>query len=69
MPLGKDQFPKAIREGESELLQQAVCSVTQIRESPNSPISSRLTLLLFRYIVPPNENQTSTAPEKKKILI
>ena len=39
----------------------------QIRESLPSPISSRITILLFWYVVPLSTNQTSFAPGKEEI--
>ena len=34
--------------------------------SPPSPMSSRITILLFWYVVPLSENQTSLAPGKEE---
>ena len=55
VPLGKNQFPLP------GWLQQAV---TQLRALSPSPMSSRATQLLFWYVVPLSENQTSPAPGK-----
>ena len=66
VPLGKNQFPRApfSREG----WQQAVRLVTQSRAS-SSPMSSRVTILLFWYVVPLSENLTSPIPGKERILM
>ena len=58
VPLGKNQFPLP------GWLQQAVWLVTQLRALSPSPMSSRATQLLFWYVVPLSENQTSPAPGK-----
>ena len=38
----------------------------QKRALPLSPISSKITILLFWYVVPLSENQTSPAPGKEE---
>ena len=38
----------------------------QKRASPPSPISSKITTLLFWYVVPLSENQTSLSPGKEE---
>ena len=68
--MGKNQFPKAdIFPLVSEEVQQAVRLVTQSRASLPSPMSSRATILLFWYVVPLSENQTSPEPGKKATYI
>ena len=44
--------------------QQAVRLVMQSRAVSFSPMSSRVTQLLFWYVVPLSDNQTSPAPGK-----
>ena len=62
--MGKNQFPKAgpISRGP----QQVVRLVIQSRASPPSSMSSRVTILLFWYVVLLSENQTSPAPGKEE---
>ena len=50
VPLGKDHLPK------NSLRQQVVRLVTQRRASSPSPMSSRVTILLFWYVVKLSEN-------------
>ena len=38
----------------------------QKRASPPSPMSSKITTLLFWYVAPLSENQTSPAPGKEE---
>ena len=52
-----------------EGLQQAVRLVLQSRAVFISPTSSRVTRLLFWYVVPLSENQTSPAPGKERIIM
>ena len=61
VPLGKNQFPKT-NPFPSEGWQQAVWLVMQSRALGPSPMSSRVTLLLFLYGIP-----LSTAAGKKEI--
>ena len=66
--MGKNQFPKTDPFlPESKDWQQAVCLVMQSRASSPSLMFSRITILLFWYVVPLSENQTSPAPWKKEI--
>ena len=63
--MGKNQFPKTDPFSDR---QQAVWLVLQSRASPLSLMFSRVTILLFWYVVPLSENQTSVpAPGKKEI--
>ena len=55
--LGKNQSPKAeISDGVSLLRQQSARSVRQSKASSPSPMFSRVTRLLFWYVVPLKEN-------------
>ena len=65
-PIGEEPVPynhSIVWEGR----QQTVWLVMQSRASSPSPMSSRVTILLFWYVVPLSENLTSPAPGKKEI--
>ena len=63
--LGKYQFP----ETDPGVRQQALRFVIQSRGLSSSPMSSRVTRLLFGYVVPLSENSTSLASETGKYVM
>ena len=66
VPLGKNQFPITDPLPLSVRRQQAIWSVRQSRALPPSPISSRVTILLFWYVVPLREKLTLPGPGEHK---
>ena len=62
--MGKNQFSEA---DPFPITQQTVRLVLQSRASLPSPMSSRVTQLLFWYVIPLSENHTSPANGKKVI--
>ena len=53
--------------GKNQFLLEIDPLFTQNRALSFSPMSSRVTILLFWYVVPLSENQTSSAPGKVEI--